>query len=81
MTSYFDINTILSEEEVTVNWNLIYNLIYEHLSWCLQRVTAEFVIEAKGLGYLDPARDASVEPDVSEAASLKIHVESVGPPG
>lgn len=51
MTSYFDINTILSEEE---------------------RVTAEFMIDAKGLGYLDPARDASVEPDVISGSKLDL---------
>jgi GINS complex subunit 3 len=49
--SYYDLDTILSEEE---------------------RVTAEFSIDAYGLGYLDPARDPSTEPDVAVGCKLDL---------
>jgi len=31
----------------------------------LQRVNAEFAVDAYGMGYLDPSKDPSTEPDVS----------------
>jgi len=50
-SSYYDIETILSEEE---------------------RVTAEFSIDAHGLGYLDPARDPASEPDVTAGSKMDL---------
>jgi len=35
----------------------------------LQRVNAEFAVDAYGMGYLDPSKDPSTEPDVSHTAS------------
>merc|ERR1711981_1461902 len=37
-----------------------------------ERVAAEFSIDAHGLGYLDPARDATVEPDIRTGSKLDL---------
>ena len=36
----------------------------------LQRVQAEFAVDAYGLGYLDPSKDPSTEPDVRLALKI-----------
>lgn len=37
-----------------------------------ERVTAEFVIDANGLGFLDPARDPNTQPDVAAGSKLDL---------
>ena len=68
--AYYDIDAILSEEEVDSRIRdtvASLSVCLPARARCLQRVTAEFAIDANGLGFLDPARDPNTQPDVRES--------------